>query len=82
MPGLTAAEVRRHSEASSFSAVFAESGLVMSWVHTRGRLEKGSGDSGKHLVMMSAGGFPQVLLSGEAGVSGAVFSPSGKYFAF
>jgi len=77
-------------DASGFSAAFIrpssdngrlESGLIISWVQTRGRLEKGSGDSGKDLVMMREGGFPEVLLSGVAGLSEAVFSPSGVSFA-
>ena len=54
--------------------------VSMLWVHTRGRIEKGSGDHGTDLVMMKHGGFPQVLLSGEKGVAGAIFSPLGEHF--
>eukprot|EP00592_Proboscia_alata_P003104 CAMPEP_0194371742 /NCGR_PEP_ID=MMETSP0174-20130528/20160_1 /TAXON_ID=216777 /ORGANISM="Proboscia alata, Strain PI-D3" /LENGTH=735 /DNA_ID=CAMNT_0039149965 /DNA_START=137 /DNA_END=2344 /DNA_ORIENTATION=- len=88
MSELTAAEVRCHTKTSEFSASFVQkkdasdsSQLIMSWVHTRGRLEKGSGDSGKDLVMMVQGEFPQVVLSGVEGLSeGAVFSPNGTFF--
>jgi len=91
MTELTPAEIRRHTGTSDFSAAFFKkdgsdsSDLVMSWVHTRGRIQKGgSGDSGKDLVVMhdGVGRFPQVFLSGVEGISGggAVFSPSGTSF--
>lgn len=49
-------------------------------MHTRGRIEKGSEDGGKDLVMMVEGGFPEVILSGYDCLSGAVFSPDGRFF--
>lgn len=49
-------------------------------MHTRGRIEKGSEDGGKDLVMMVEGGFPEVILNGCDCLSGAIFSPSGRFF--
>lgn len=88
---LTAAEVRRHAGASDFSAAFvvpadddasSSSSYVLSWVQSRGRIEKGAGDSGKDLVLMREGGFPRVLSRGAALNGGIAFSPSGRTFCY
>lgn len=80
MAKLTAAEVRRHEGTSAFSASKRGEAWMFAWVHTRGRIEKGSGDGGKDLVMMTGAAFPEVVLSGCDSLSGAVFSSSGANF--
>ena len=80
---LTVAEVRRHAQATDFSASFSKkNGIVFSWVETRGRIEKGAGDSGKDLILMKKGGFPKILVRGEELTGGIVFSPSGNMFCY
>jgi len=80
---LTAAEVRQHAKACYFSAAFCDDQEVhLSWVQTRGKVEKGGGDSGKDLVVMKRSGFPRIVRRGEDLVGGVVFSPSGRLFCF
>ena len=66
---LSFAEVCRQEKTFNFAASTSGDTWVYAWVHKRGALDKGSSDGGHDLVVMTHGGFPQVVISGAKSLS-------------